>query len=282
MTRTLILLHRWLGVAFCLFFAMWFATGIVMHFVPFPALTEAERFGGLAPVDVHAIGHGPAEAVAASAIKDIERVRLLQRSDGPVYLLSGPSGVKALSATDLSSAAVTSEQLALAIAVDHSRRRGLDASQASVVERTHYDQWTVPNGLDPHRPLYRIALHDGAGTELYVSSTTGEVVRDTTRAERWWNYAGSVPHWLYPTAQPLGGVGSHGVVAVTDCGDRCNDRSRAWHCAAQDRAASPRLALSGLARLASLARPRLRDLRADLDCQRLAVDGPRPPVLSRQ
>src|SRR5262245_30926622 len=200
MTRALILLHRWLGVAFCLFFAMWFATGIVMHFVPFPALTEEERFGGLAPVDVHDIRHGPAEAVAASAIKDIERVRLLQRSDGPVYLLSGPSGVKALSATDLSSAAVTSEQLALAIAVDHARRRGLDASQATVVELAHYDQWSVPNGLDPHRPLYRIALHDGPGIELYVSSTTGEVVRDTRRAERWWNYAGSVPHWIYPTA----------------------------------------------------------------------------------
>ena len=29
--------------AFCLLFAMWFATGIVMHFVPYPTLTEAER-----------------------------------------------------------------------------------------------------------------------------------------------------------------------------------------------------------------------------------------------
>jgi uncharacterized iron-regulated membrane protein len=44
--RTLVLLHRWLGIAFCLLFAMWFATGMVMHFVPFPALTEAERVGG--------------------------------------------------------------------------------------------------------------------------------------------------------------------------------------------------------------------------------------------
>ena len=43
MMRLLTLLHRWLGVVFCLLFAMWFATGIVMHFVAFPALTEAER-----------------------------------------------------------------------------------------------------------------------------------------------------------------------------------------------------------------------------------------------
>jgi hypothetical protein len=200
MTRALILLHRWLGIVFCLFFAMWFASGIVMHFVPFPALTEAERFGGLAPIDARAIHHGPAEAVAASTIKDVVRARLLQRSDGPVYLVTGPSGLHALSAADLSSAAVTSEQRALAIAVDHARRRGLDASQASVAALADYDQWSVPNGLDPHRPLYRIALHDRPGSELYVSSTTGEVVRDTTRVERWWNYVGSVPHWIYPTA----------------------------------------------------------------------------------
>jgi hypothetical protein len=30
---------------------MWFSTGIVMHFVPFPALTEAERIDGLTPID---------------------------------------------------------------------------------------------------------------------------------------------------------------------------------------------------------------------------------------
>jgi hypothetical protein len=35
MLRALTLFHRWLGVAFCLLFATWFASGIVMHFVPF-------------------------------------------------------------------------------------------------------------------------------------------------------------------------------------------------------------------------------------------------------
>src|ERR1700744_5942182 len=34
-------LHRWWGVAFCLLFAMWFASGIVMHFVPYPGRREA-------------------------------------------------------------------------------------------------------------------------------------------------------------------------------------------------------------------------------------------------
>lgn len=38
--RFLATLHRWWGVAFCLLFAMWFASGIVMHFVPFPERHE--------------------------------------------------------------------------------------------------------------------------------------------------------------------------------------------------------------------------------------------------
>jgi hypothetical protein len=195
--RALIQVHRWLGIVFCLLFAMWFASGIVMHFVPFPALTEAERIDGMAAVEAQPGLRSPAEA--AGAVKDTMRVRLLQRIDGPVYVVSGSSGVKAFGAVDLSDATVRSEELALAIAVEHARRRKMDVTQAAFAELTAYDQWTLSGALDRHRPLYRIALKDDAGTHLYVSSATGEVVGDTTRRERGWNYVGSVAHWIYPT-----------------------------------------------------------------------------------
>ena len=197
--RALILLHRWLGVSFSLLFAMWFGTGIVMHFVPFPALTEAERIDGLAPIDPFQGPHDLAAAVNASGVRDATRVRLVRRSDGPVYVVTGRSGISAVRADDLTSAAVKSGSLALKIAEAAARQRGQGTSQATIVDLAHYDQWTVPNGFDRHRPLYRIAFNDHAGTELYVSSVTGEVVLDTTRRERAWNYVGSVTHWIYPT-----------------------------------------------------------------------------------
>src|SRR5262245_77258 len=99
--RTLIFIHRWLGIPFCLFFAMWFASGIVMHFFPFPALTELERFTGLAPLDLSRIAHGPAAAVAASKLENVTRVRLVQRTDGPVYVVSNDMRIVALHAVDL-------------------------------------------------------------------------------------------------------------------------------------------------------------------------------------
>src|SRR5262245_8726873 len=178
---------------------MWFATGIVMHFVPFPELTEAERIAGLGPIDPAGLLHGPEAAVAVSRLRDVTRVRLMARPDGLVYLVQSAWGVKAVRGADLLPAEVRSESLALAIAVDHAGRRGMEVKYAASIELASHDQWTVPNGLDSHRPLYRIALNDDRGTEVYVSSTTGEVVRDTTRRERAWNFAGSVTHWIYPT-----------------------------------------------------------------------------------
>jgi hypothetical protein len=123
---------------------------------------------------------------------------LTQRGDGPAYLVLDAQRIAALHATDLSDAAVHSPELALTIAKDNARRRGLDASHAAVAGLAPYDQWTVSGSFASHRPLYRIALNDDPGTELYVSSTTGEIVLDTTRRQRAWNYVGSIAHWIYP------------------------------------------------------------------------------------
>lgn len=198
--RILVSLHRWLGVVFCLPLAMWFATGVVMHFVPFPsALGEAERLRGADDLDFARVGHGPAEAVAATGSHDATRVRLIERADGPVYLVTSSSGMKAVRAGDLADGAVRSEQATLSMAANYARGRGLDFSRAAVAGLAAYDQWTVSGEYEPHRPLYRIALNDGSATELYVSSTTGEVVLETTRYVRGWNYLGSVVHWIYFT-----------------------------------------------------------------------------------
>lgn len=198
MLRVLVVTHRWLGIALAPLFAMWFASGIVMHFVPFPQLSESERLGGLPPLRFDGALHAPADAVIALGMSDALRVRLIQRADGPVYIISGTSGSTALQASDLASAGVTSDTLALVIAADHARRRGIQAADSGKVALIDHDQWTVAERYHRYRPLYRLALDDDAGTEIYVSAKTGEVVLDTTRWQRGWNFVGSVAHWIYP------------------------------------------------------------------------------------
>ncbi len=62
-----------------------------------------------------------------------------------------------------------------------------------------WDQWTVPQRFNPLRPFRLVALGDAAGTRLYLSERTGEIVLDTTASERFWNWLGAVPHWIYLT-----------------------------------------------------------------------------------
>ena len=47
--RWLYLVHRWLGVLLCSFFAMWFVSGLVMMYVGYPKLTHTERLEHLPP-----------------------------------------------------------------------------------------------------------------------------------------------------------------------------------------------------------------------------------------
>ncbi|KAA9160182.1 PepSY domain-containing protein, partial [Delftia sp. BR1] len=60
--RWLFLLHRWLGIALCLFFALWFVSGMVMMYVGYPKLTQAERLRHLPALDGNAALLAPAEA----------------------------------------------------------------------------------------------------------------------------------------------------------------------------------------------------------------------------
>ena len=58
MKRTITLLtivHRYLGIVFCLIFVVWFASGIVMVYARMPQYDTAERLARLAPLDPQAI-----------------------------------------------------------------------------------------------------------------------------------------------------------------------------------------------------------------------------------
>jgi hypothetical protein len=62
-----------------------------------------------------------------------------------------------------------------------------------------HDQWTVSGEFRRDQPLYRFDLGDPARTQLYVSSSSGKAVQITTGPQRFWNWLGAIPHWLYFT-----------------------------------------------------------------------------------
>ena len=99
----LVVIHRWLGIALGPLVAMWFATGMVMHFVPFPTLSESQRVAGLSALKIEGSIHGPADSIPTFGMTDVHRIRLVQRADGPVYIVSGGAASTALRAASTSS-----------------------------------------------------------------------------------------------------------------------------------------------------------------------------------
>jgi len=199
--RWLYLLHRWMGILMCAFFVMWFASGVVMMYVGYPKLTPAERLRHLPPLDPAAPLLGPGQALAAAGIAAAPKdLRLAAASAGrPVYLATLADGSRA--GTPVAIDATTGAMLG---GIDAAHALASAAAYGGGAVRAHYaglvdeDAHTHSRALDAHRPLHRVLLDDEAGTQLYVSSRTGEVVRDATRTERFWNYAGAWIHWLYP------------------------------------------------------------------------------------
>jgi uncharacterized iron-regulated membrane protein len=191
--RWLTWFHRWAGVVLCLLFAVWFASGAVLHFVTFPSLSRGDQHAGGEAIDLSRVFLDPSDALARAPLAN--DLRLLGVAGRPVYVAEQPKGVWLRIAGDTGEALPPfSAAVAAAVAERFSR-----ASAARVSGPIEYDQWIVHQRFDPYRPFYRVRLNDDANTDLYVSARTGEVLQRTRFAERAWNWSGAVIHWIYFT-----------------------------------------------------------------------------------
>ena len=169
---------------------MWFASGLVMLYVPYPSLSRGEWLQRAEPIDWTRVNVPP----PVDIIQPPRSLDLAMRDGSPIWRIQEWTGERKLVPADSKG---TDPVVDAAYAGRVASRFG-DADVLAV-EQLERDQWTVAGGFNRHRPLWKVSMADPAGTELYVSASTGDVVQSTTRSERFWNWLGSVPHWLYPT-----------------------------------------------------------------------------------
>ena len=203
--RYLHLAHRWLGIAFGVLMLLWIVSGVVMLFVAWPQLNDEERLRALPEIAPEAVRISP-----LAAWRSLDRpgwpddVRLNVAGDRPVYRFRSGTRWDAVDAG--SGARLPPLDSAQAEALARQFLRGIDFSSPRS-ELIDGDQWTVTSRFNAWRPFYRVEAGDGDGHEVYVARDSGEIVLDTVRTERLFNWIGSVIHWLYfaplRQAQPL-------------------------------------------------------------------------------
>lgn len=234
--RWILLGHRWLGIGTCLLFFLWFLSGVVMMYVGHPKLTWQERLEHLPPLEASQPLLSPADAFRRAGIQGtVTDLRLANaRAGQPVYIAQirpdarpapdAPRPEPRLLALDARTGALlppTDPATALASAQVYLEPGGLSHPSSSSALPASSPRQPSPAGaqdtpgkplyqgitvedahthsaaMDLHRPLHKVLLPDADQTLLYISGTTGEVVRDAPRLERGFNYLGAWLHWLY-------------------------------------------------------------------------------------
>jgi uncharacterized iron-regulated membrane protein len=206
MFRTLVFIHRYVGIAVGLLMAMWCLSGVVMMYVPYPRLTDEQRVAGLQAIDWREcchFGESVPAGPAAGPISDGTRVQSFQLEmlgGRPVLraVLAG-SGRRVIDLRTGSTIESVSEADAARAASLFAASRGVGEGVPHTAAMILRDQWTVALNR-AEQPFRQFELDDPARTVVYVSGVSGKVVQVTQSAQRFWNWLGSVPHWLYPTA----------------------------------------------------------------------------------
>jgi hypothetical protein len=194
MARLILLLHRYLGIGVGILMVMWCLSGIVMMYVSYPALADSARLKALEPIAWNSCCKISAALSTTLEIAGGSAIEML--AGRPVLFMGASRDARPI---DLSTG-FRIESVTLRQATETARRfTARVQAEPRLLGLIDRDQWTVSGDFSSQRPLYRFALGDAAGTELYVSSISGRAVQITTARERFWNWLGAVPHWLYFT-----------------------------------------------------------------------------------
>jgi hypothetical protein len=190
--------HRYLGIPLSFLFVVWFLSAFFMIYAGgMPRITPEQRSDGMQVIDFTQVRLSLAEAVERAGFTDDfgpGAASLRTILDRPVYVL-GEAGYNPLFV-----AADNGELLE-----ELSQAQGVQLASSFLAippEQFRYletldepDQWTLTSLRE--LPLYRYAVDDGLGTEVYVSPREMQVSVYTTRQSRVLAYLGTIPHWLY-------------------------------------------------------------------------------------
>lgn len=191
--KSLIVVHRYVGVVLGVLMTLWCVSGFVMMYQPYPATTQQERLAGLEPLDLAnccaVLPLADDEVLANARIEMLDDAPVLRTTSGgapATFNLATGAAIEPLSDDAV-------RRVATAYAAGNNLSGAIDA-----LDTIHNDQWTV-QGARRWQPLWHASFNDAGDSSVYVNGATGEVVQDTNGHERFWTWLGAIPHWLYPT-----------------------------------------------------------------------------------
>lgn len=196
----LIALHLYLGLALCLVFVTWFASGLAMVYYRTPVLTDAQRLAFSERLSASAAAAALSVAAVPSLRADwsrIDSLRFGQLLARPVYRWQLADGERHNAWAD----DATSPALGPGLLRGEAQRWfGVSAQVRYSGSVDAATQWSFFSDVRTHLPLHRFTSGGYWRRDVYFSSRTGEPVVATTPGTRLLYYLGPGLHYLsfYP------------------------------------------------------------------------------------
>ncbi len=196
----LIIVHRWIGVALALFMALWLGTGLVITLTDSPVLDRAAQLAHAGILSREANWLGATEAWSRGGAGALPgEARLLRIANAPYWLFRPASGpVVALSARDGSRHEFSPDDAEDIAAAWLATPEGNPDAGAKVFFIDTGDAPAYLRNAQGLGPFHRLAVEDGQGSELIVSSRSGEVLAESSAVRRGLYYASSYIHLFHP------------------------------------------------------------------------------------
>ena len=168
-------IHKITGLSVVIFFSMWFLTGIVLVYHPYPKVSEKLLFSK--------------KETLPSSLPELSSV--LSKTDGEVKSLSlkqfqGQTLFSLDNAPDVTFDVV--EKVA---------KHWIDAPIKRVDTLRQREQWVLFTKYDKELPIYKFYFDDAQKHELFISGRTAVVLQMTTSRQRLWAWLGAIPHKFY-------------------------------------------------------------------------------------
>lgn len=183
--------HRITGCLIAAFFLMWFITGLVLIYHPYPRVEDGQLYGK--------------EEVLPSSLPDIRSIK--QRAGGEIrglHIRQFQGQTLATVATADSSFTFSCHDTAEAAVkpitfafLEATARQWVDAPVIRVDTLHERAQWILYSRYDRAMPIYKFYFDDPEKHELFISGKTGEVQQLTDKSQRLWAWLGAIPHKLY-------------------------------------------------------------------------------------
>ena len=181
--------HKYTGILVSALFLMWFITGLVLIYHPYPRLSEE-------------LYNSHKEVLTASLP---ELYSIQDRVEGKIQSLKlwqfqGQTRIDVKTSEKMYK--LLADTLDRVINIDYKcvekvAKQWTDAPVIKVDTLHKRQQWVLYSKYEKELPIYKFHFDDEYKSQLFVSGKSAEVLQLTTAKDRFWAYLGAIPHKLY-------------------------------------------------------------------------------------